>query len=352
MSIKLQQLWILNPLKSLLYPLRRRSARVFSLLFAVSLGLSLVLSACTSNTSSESTASPSPATATGTVVHIGYQKAATILNILKSRGELEKALTASGSSVEWTEFPAGPPMLEAMNAGSIDFGYTGEAPPIFAQAAGTPVRYVAYDPWSPQGEAIVVPKDSPIQTVADLKGKKLAFAKGSNTNYLAVKALESAGLKLTDVEIVHLAPADARAAFEGRNIDAWAIWDPYLSVAEEKADARIIKDAAGLAPNRGYYLAAQSFIEKSPDTLKTVLAEVTKISDWAKQNPSEVAQFLSPELGIDAAVLEKAEKRRDYGVLPLTEEVIKEQQQVADTFYNIKLIPKQVKVQEAVWTGS
>lgn len=286
------------------------------------------------------------------MVHIGYQKAATILSALKSRGDLEKALAASGGSVEWTEFPAGPPMLEAMNAGSIVFGYTGEAPPIFAQAAGTPVRYVAYDPWSPKGEAIVVPKDSPIQNLTDLKGKKLAFAKGSNTNYLAVKALESAGLQLSDVEIVHLAPADARAAFEGRNIDAWAIWDPYLSVAEQKANARIIKDATGLAPNRGYYLAAQSFIDKSPDTLKTVLAEVTKVSDWAKKNPSEVAQFLSPALGIDAAALEKAEKRREYGVLPLTKEVIEEQQKIADAFHDIKLIPKQVKVQEAVWTGS
>ncbi|HEY9627069.1 MAG TPA: sulfonate ABC transporter substrate-binding protein [Coleofasciculaceae cyanobacterium] len=349
MSIHLQQSWIWNLSKLLVQPFRRH--RTFTLfLFTAGLGLSLALSACTSSVPANPAASSSPSAAV--VVHIGYQKAATILSALKSRGDLEKALAASGSSVEWTEFPAGPPMLEAMNAGSIDFGYTGEAPPIFAQAAGTPVRYVAYDPWSPQGEAIVVPKDSPIQKLSDLKGKKLAFAKGSNTNYLAVKALQSAGLKLSDVEIVHLAPADARAAFEGRNIDAWAIWDPYLSVAEQKADARIIKDATGLAPNRGYYLAAQSFIEKSPESLKTVLAEVTKVSDWAKQNPTEVAQFLAPSLGIDAAVLEKAEKRRDYGVLPLTEAVIKEQQKIADTFLDIKLIPKSVKVQDAVWTGN
>ncbi|MBI4784342.1 MAG: sulfonate ABC transporter substrate-binding protein [Oscillatoriophycideae cyanobacterium NC_groundwater_1537_Pr4_S-0.65um_50_18] len=350
MSVKSQQVWIFNPLRSL-FP-KHRLISTLSLLFSVGLGLSLILSACTSPSTSSVT-SPSPSlTAKGTVVHIGYQKAATILSALKTRGDLEKALASSGASVEWTEFPAGPPMLEAMNAGSIDFGYTGEAPPIFAQAAGTPVRYVAYDPWSPKAEAIVVPKDSPIQKVADLEGKKLAFAKGSNTNYLAVKVLESSGLKLTDVEVVHLAPADARAAFEGRSIDAWAIWDPYLSVAEEKANARIIRDATGLAPNRGYYLAAQSFIEKNPDALKTVLAEVTKVSDWAKQNPTEVAKFLSPALGIDAVVLEKAEKRRDYGVLPLSEEVIKEQQRVADTFYNIKLIPTQIKVQESVWAGS
>jgi len=351
MSIKFQQNWIFDLLRPLVP--KHRLTRTLSLLFGVGLGLSLMVSACTSSPPDASVASPSPSlTAKGAVVHIGYQKAATILSALKTRGELEKALAPSGTTVEWTEFPAGPPMLEAMNAGSIDFGYTGEAPPIFAQAAGTPVRYVAYDPWSPKAEAIVVPKDSSIQKVADLKGKKLAFAKGSNTNYLAVKALESAGLKLTDVEVVHLAPADARAAFEGRKIDAWVIWDPYLSVAEEKAGARIIQDATGLAPNRGYYLAAQSLIEKNPDTLKTVLAEVTKVTDWAKQNPTEVAKFLSPALGIDAAVLEKAEKRRDYGVFPLSESVIKEQQKVADTFYNIKLIPKSVKVQEAVWTGS
>ena len=286
-----------------------------------------------------------------TVIRIGYQKAATILYALKAKGELEKALKASGASVTWTEFPAGPPMLEALNAGSIDFGYTGEAPPIFAQAAGVPLVYVAYDPYGPKAEAILVHKDSPIKNVADLKGKKVAFAKGANVNYLVVKALEKAGLKYTDIKPTFLAPADGRAAFEGKNVDAWAVWDPYLAAAQKATGARTLTDATGLAPNRGYYLAAKSFAQKNPAGLKTVLAGVSKVSDWAKKNPPEVAKLLSPVLGIDAAVLEVAEKRRKYGIFPLTNDVIAKQQEIADTFYKINLIPKEIKVKEIVWQG-
>ena len=325
--------------------------RIFALFFTVGLGLSLAMSACsnssTSNSQATDTANQSP-TSKGVVVHIGYQKAATILSVMKAKKDLEKAL-AAGSSVTWTEFPAGPPMLEAMNSGSIDFGYTGESPPIFAQAAGTPLLYVAYDPWSPKAEAIIVPKNSSFQTVADLKGKRVAFAKGSNANYLVVKALEKAGLKYSEIKPATLPPPDARAAFEGNNVEAWAIWDPYLAAAQAATGARTLTDGTGLAPNRGYYLAAKSFVEKQPDSLKTVLDEVKKRSDWAQKNSAEVAKFLSPELGIDAAVLEVAEKRREYGVLPITDEVIAGQQQVADAFYKIKVLPKPINVKEIVW---
>ncbi|WP_100902591.1 sulfonate ABC transporter substrate-binding protein [Nostoc flagelliforme] len=334
---------------------QQRRIRTFSLLFAVGLSLTLAVSACSPSASDNSgtpqaTQASSPV-ASSITVRIGYQKASTVLYALKARGELEKAFAASGSSVTWAEFPAGPPLLEALNAGSIDFGYTGESPPIFAQAGGIPLVYIAYDPWSPKAEAILVPKDSPIKSVAELKGKKVAFAKGSNANYLLVKALEKAGVQYSDIQPITLTPADARAAFEQKNVDAWAIWDPYLAAAEAATGARSLVDATGLAPNRGYYLAAKSFVDAKPDALKIVLDQVKKVSEWAKNNPSEVAKFLSPALGIDAPVLEIAEKRREYDVLPLTDEVITKQQEVADTFYKIKLIPKQIKVKEIVWQG-
>ena len=334
--------------------LKKSNIRTFSLLLTVGLGSTLAVSVFSANVGTIQKANANTIAqnnSSKTVIRIGYQKAATILYALKAKGELETALKASGASVTWTEFPAGPPMLEALNAGSIDFGYTGEAPPIFAQAAGIPLVYVAYDPWTTKAEAIVVHKDSPIKSVADLKGKKVAFAKGSNTNYLVVKALEKAGLKYTDIKPTFLAPADGRAAFEGKNVDAWAIWDPYLAAAQKATGARILTDATGLAPNRGYYLAAKSFAQKNPAGLKTVLAGVSKVSNWAKKNPPEVAKLLSPVLGIDAAVLEVAEKRRKYGVLPLTNDVISKQQEIADTFYKINLIPKQIKVKEIVWQG-
>lgn len=351
MLTTLQRTRLFNVFKRSLHLFQQRSTRIFSLLFATGLGLSLAVAACTP-TSTDSATSSAANPSQNVEVRIGYQKAATILNLLRTREDLTKALANSGATVTWTEFQAGAPMLEAMNAGSIDFGYTGEAPPIFAQAAGTPLLYVAYDPWGPKAEAIVVPEDSPIQSVAELKGKKVAVAKGSNTNYLILSALEQAGLKYTDIEPVYLPPADARVAFEGGNVDAWAVWDPYLAVAEDAAGAKILADATGLAPNRGYYLANQSFLDSHANLLTVVLDEVKKLSDWAAQNPTEVAKFLAPELGIDAAPLEKAEQRREYGVLPLTDDVIKAQQEVADAFQRIELIPKPVNVQEAVWTGN
>lgn len=360
MLTRLSSVNLLNHLSDWLRRLQRQKIRTFSFLVALGFSLSLALSACSPNSSDNSAinpatpeANPSPTSqVSGKVVHIGYQKAATILFALKAKKDLENALAGSGTSVVWNEFPAGPPLLEAINSGSVDFGYTGEAPPVFAQAAGTPLLYVAYDPLSTKAEAIIVHKDSPIKSVADLKGKKVAFAKGSNTNYLVVKALEKAGLKYTDITPVFLTPADGRAAFEGKNVDAWAVWDPYLAVAEKALGARILTDATGIAPNRGYYLAAKSFVENNPDALKIVLEEVKKTSEWAKGNPTEVAQLLAPVLGIDAAILELSEKRRDYGVLPLTDDVITKQQEVADTFYKIQLIPKQVNVKDIVWQGS
>lgn len=356
MLTKFAQISRLSRFSGIFQRFKQPRIRTFFLLFTLGLGLSFAISACSSPTTEGNSAATQTATkssATSAIeVHIGYQKSATVLNALKAKKELEKAFSASGTTVKWTEFPAGPPMLEAMNAGSIDFGYTGEAPPVFAQAAGTPLVYVAYDPLGPKAEAIIVPKDSPIQSVADLKGKRVAFAKGSNTNYLIVKALEKAGLQYSDIKPAFLPPADARVAFEGKNVDAWAIWDPFLAVAEKATGARTLTDATGLAPNRGYYLAAKSFVEKQPAALKTVLEQVNKVSDWAKNNPTEIVKFLAPELGINVDVLEVAEKRREYGVLSITDEVIATQQQVADTFQKINLLPKKIAVKEIVWKGN
>ncbi|HEY4352898.1 MAG TPA: aliphatic sulfonate ABC transporter substrate-binding protein, partial [Paraburkholderia sp.] len=162
------------------------------------------------------------------VVRIGYQKYGTFV-ILKARGTLEKRLAEQGATVQWLEFPAGPQLLEGLNAGAVDLGTVGETPPIFAQAGGVDFVYVGNEPASAKSEAIVIPKQSTIKSVADLRGKKVALNRGSNVHYLLVRALASANLKYTDIQPVYLAPADARAAFEQNNIDAWVIWDPYFA---------------------------------------------------------------------------------------------------------------------------
>jgi sulfonate transport system substrate-binding protein len=237
-------------------------------------------------------------------------------------------------------------MLEAMNAGSIDFGHTGEAPPIFAQAAGTPLVYVANEPPNPKGEAILVPKDSPIKDVAELKGKTVAFNKGSNVHYLLVEALKAAGLQYSDIKPAFLPPADARAAFEQGKVDAWVIWDPFYTAAKRATGGRVLKDGEGLVANREFYLATKTFAEQQPNRLKAVLEEIQKVDDWAASQPTEVAKLLSPELGIDVPTLEEVSKRRPYGVQPITNEVVAYQQKVANTFYELKVLPKELKISE------
>ncbi|MDX2216001.1 MAG: sulfonate ABC transporter substrate-binding protein [Oculatellaceae cyanobacterium bins.114] len=333
---------------------QRRSFKTLSLLFVLGVGLSLAIASCSS--SPEPTASTSPSASPSTpaqaqVLRVGYQKSSTALNLLKSKGDLEKRLQPEGVSVTWNEFAAGPQMLEALNVGSIDFAYTGETPPVFAQAAGAPLAYVSYDPVGGAAEAILVQKDSPIQTVADLRGKKVALNKGSNVHYLLVKALESAGLQYTDIEPVFLPPSDARPAFEQGSVDAWVIWDPFQAAAEKSIQARVLVDGSNLVKNRGFFLSTQSFTQEKPELVKTLLDELTKVAEWAKSNPTDVAKFLSAELKIDQAALELAEQRRGYGVLPIDDEAIAGQQEIADTFFKLGLIPKEIKVADVVWQG-
>jgi sulfonate transport system substrate-binding protein len=279
------------------------------------------------------------------VVRIGFQKYGKLV-LLKSMGSLEPKLKALGYSVTWIEFASGPPLLEAINVGAVDFGNTGESPPIFAQAAGAPIRYVAYEPPAPRGEAILIPRDSPLQSVADLKGKKVALNKGSNVHYLLVKALEKAGVKYSDITPVFLAPADARAAFERGSVDAWAIWDPFQAAAEAATGAKTLADGTDTVPNYQFYLSSQKFLESEPRALDAILAELREVDEWAKTDIHAVAEQLSPSVGLPVPVLEVALKRQAYGIKPIDAQVIAEQQKLADTFLALGLIPKAVTVSE------
>ena len=282
------------------------------------------------------------------VVRIGYQKYGKLV-LLKSKGSLEEKLKAVGTKVVWAEFPSGPPLLEALNVGAIDFGNTGEAPPIFAQAAGAPIQYVAYEPPAPKGEAILVPKDSAIKSVADLKGKKVALNKGSNVHYLLVKALEKAGVKYSEIEPVFLAPADARAAFERGAVDAWVIWDPFQAAAEAATGARTLADGTGIVANYQFYFASKKFLQADPKIVELVLAQLSEVDDWAKGDIHAVAEQLAPSIGLSVPVVEVALKRQAYGIKPVTDAVVADQQQVADTFFALGLIPKQIKISDVAW---
>jgi sulfonate transport system substrate-binding protein len=285
------------------------------------------------------------------VIRIGYQKYGTLV-LLKARGSLEKRLAPLHVEVKWTEFPAGPQLLEGLNVGSIDFGIAGEAPPIFAQAAGADLVYVGSEPPASAGEAILVPKDSPIRTVAELKGKKVALNKGSNVHFLLVKLLEKAGVQYKDIDTVFLTPADARAAFERGSVDAWAIWEPFLAAAQRQTGARILADGNGVVSNHQFFLASRTYAARRADVVAIVLEELAIVDQWAKTNPKEAAGALQPQIGLDQPTLELALSRGGYGVAPMNDTVLAEQQGIADTFYDLRLIPKHINVRDAILPGT
>jgi sulfonate transport system substrate-binding protein len=285
------------------------------------------------------------------VIRIGYQKYGTLV-LLKARGSLEKRLVPMHVEVRWTEFPAGPQLLEGLNVGAIDFGTAGEAPPIFAQAAGADLVYVGNEPPASTGEAILVPKDSPIKTVAELKGKKVALNKGSNVHFLLVKLLEQAGVNYKGIDTIFLTPADARAAFERGSVDAWAIWEPFFAAAQRQTGARILADGNGVVSNHQFFLASRAYATKRADVVAIVLEELATVDQWAKTNPREAAAALQPQIGLDQGTLELALSRGGYGVMPVNDAVLAEQQRIADTFYELKLIPKHINIRDATLQGT
>lgn len=282
-----------------------------------------------------------------TTLNIGFQKYG-VLPIIKARGDLDKALKEKGVNVKWVEFPAGPQLLEGLNVGSVAFGESGEAPPIFAQAANSNLVYVANQPAAPLAEALIVPKDSAIQSVQDLKDKRVVLNKGSNVHYLLLKVLEANHLKLDDIQVVYLPPADARAAFEKGAVDAWVIWDPFFAAAEKQLNAKVIATGQNLVNNHQFYLADRKFAEQHPDVLKIVVNELNTTTQWVSQHQTDAAKLLEKPTGLPLDILNTSISRMGFGVTPISNDVVKKQQAVADAFYQQKLIPNKINIQAAV----
>jgi sulfonate transport system substrate-binding protein len=281
-------------------------------------------------------------------VRIGFQKAG-VLVIVKQRATLEKRLADKGVTVSWAEFPSGPPLLEALAAGSIDFGLTGDAPPIFAQAAGTDLVYVAALPRNGAGEALIVKPDSPLKSVADLKGKRVGFTKGSSAHNFTIAAVEQAGLKYEEISPIHLSPADAAAAFANGSIDAWAIWDPFLAIAEAREKARTLINSGQVLNVSTYLLASRSFAAGDPAVLAGLIDGVREAIEWAGANRDKVAAAFAEITGVDLAAQIVAVNRAEFGLQPLTDDLIAGQQVTADRFHRLGLIPKRIVIREAVW---
>ena len=289
------------------------------------------------------------ARADATELRIGYQKSSVNLMVVRERRLIEARLP--GTATKWVEFPAGPQILEALAVGSLDLGFTGDTPPVFAQAAGKDIWYAGLEPPKPNSSAILVPADSPIRALSDLKGRRVGFQKGSSAHFLVVRAVQKAGLQWSDIRPVTLTPSDARAAFERGALDAWGIWDPYYAAAEIDGHARVLSTGQGLTSNNSYYLASRA-LTHDPARLKALFDALSEADAWVKANRTETAHFLATASGLPLATTLRFLERRTAGpITRLTPADIADQQRVADTFAQLGLIPKPVRVADVVWRG-
>ncbi|ETF02607.1 ABC transporter substrate-binding protein [Advenella kashmirensis W13003] len=279
---------------------------------------------------------------------VGWQKGSNIA-LLRARGNLDARLKKEGINVRWIEFTAGPQMLEGLNVGSIDFACVGETPPIFAQAAGADLVYVASEPPAPKAEKILVQKDSTLKSFKELKGKRVALNRGSNVHYLLLKVLEREGLAYSDIEVKYLPPADARAAFESGSIDAWVIWDPFAQAAIEQIGARVLVAGHDEVHNYNFYLSTGAYAKARPDVLKWTIEQVDITNKWTLAHFDEAADILSPQIGLSREITRHALENYAYGVAYITDAVARNQQNIADAFSSQKLIPRPLEIKNVIW---
>ncbi|AND92003.1 MULTISPECIES: sulfonate ABC transporter substrate-binding protein [Bradyrhizobium] len=280
-------------------------------------------------------------------IRIGYQKNG-VLVITRQQAALEKHFTPQGIEVKWVEFSSGPPMMEAMNVGSVDYGAVGDSPPVFAQAAGAAIVYAAGQPIT-NGQGILVPKDSPIRSIAELKGKRVGFTKGSSAHNIVVQTLEKAGLTYADITPVYLTPPDAGPAFANGSIEAWAIWDPYFAIGETRQNGRILINAREVTKTNSFYIANRDFAKNHGAILQQIVDVTTATAKWAEQHRDEVAKSLAAVTGIPLEIQTIAANRSAFVVGPVTDDIVATQQGVADRFHKLGLIPKPIVIRDIVW---
>lgn len=286
--------------------------------------------------------------AASTTIRIGYQRSGVLL-LAKSRGVVTAALRPR--ALQWVEFPSGPPLLEALNAGAIDFGATGDAPPILAQAAGAPLRYVAMQPISGAGEAIVVPSSSLLKSASDLRGRRIAFTKASSSHLLVAKALASAGLRFSDIQPAYMAPTDAATAFARKAVDAWATWDPYLALAQRDQNARLLISGTAVGQTASFYLASKSLVDSSPTALTALLDALRFEAAWGASHQPEAARLIARASGLPVDIVATTLRRGPLAVDGITPDALARQQAYADIFHAIGAIPKRVAVADVSWKG-
>ena len=281
-------------------------------------------------------------------LQIGFQKSSLGLLVTREQKLLEKEFP--NAKIEWREFPAGPQMLEALAVGAVDYGAVGNIPPIFAQAAGKDLGYAAYEVYPSNSLGLVIPSNSKITDLNELKGKRIALQKGSSAHEFVSKVLQKAGLTWQDIQPIWLPPADARAAFDKGSIDAWAVWDPYLSAVELASDVKVLIDGAAFPKTYSYFISNPKFTSAHPEATDKFIKSLNEADSWIVNNQTLAVDLYAKNTGLKKEVAQRAFDRRSKPspIRTLTPETIESQQQIADLFYAEKLIPKQIKIQDAI----
>lgn len=317
--------------------------------FLISSFIALGLSGCQKTSSDTAPGQQSVQEDNLKTLAVGYQKSS--LNLLVARQQQLFEQQFPGVQVAWKEFPAGPQMLEALAVGAIDFGAVGNTPPVFAQAAGKDLKYIGYEVVPQNAQALLIPADSSIRTLADLKGKRIAVQKGSSAHELLAKALQKAGLSWQDIQPIWLPPADARAAFDKQSIDAWSIWEPYLSAAELDAKAKVLIDGQAFARTYSFYIANPQFIEQHPGATEKILQSLNTADQRVLQHQQQALKIYQQSTGLKQNIAQRVIDKRlkPSPIYSLEPEVVQAQQEIADLFQQVKLIPKSIQVSQVVW---
>ncbi|MFI1204012.1 ABC transporter substrate-binding protein [Streptomyces sp. NPDC020883] len=285
-------------------------------------------------------------------------KGATTLNVGDQKGGSEAMLRAAGEldglpyTIRWSTFTSGPPLLEAINAGAVDVGAVGNTPPVFAGAAHSKIKVIAGSHSRSDGEAILVRKDSPLTSPAQLKGRSIAVAQGSSANYQLVASLNAAGLSPKDVTLNFLQPADALAAFTRGKVDAWAVWDPYTSQALDQADARVLTTGQGRVNGLSFQVAAPAALADGAKSaaLKDYTVRLRRAQDWVFRHPAVWAEVWAKATGMPEKVALDAVRRTRGTAVPVAvdKDAVASEQRIVDTFAALKLIPRSFDFGELV----
>ncbi len=280
------------------------------------------------------------------VLKAGDQKGG-LRALLEAAGGLE----GLGYDIQWSEFPAAAPLAEALNAAAVDSGPIGDAPLIFALAAGTRVKAIGANRSDSYGTAVLVRPDSTLKTAADLKGKSVATNRGSIGHYVTLKAITSAGLKPEDVNLRFLAPADAKLALTQGSVDAWATWEPYTALAEVSKHARVLVSGRGLLPGLSYLAATDSAIAAKRPVLQDFLQRVVKAQLWSYRNVDAYSAALARIIGIPPEAAKLQFERRKQKWVAIDAQVIADQQGTADFYRQVGLIKQPLDVKGTFDTG-